>query len=392
MASGTGWGCACSHGLSHGRARRLLCCACCSSPGSTAAPRSGQVLDEARAAGRDAASFPAADEDYFHDMDGGVTLTPEEIKGRNMWLVWTGGNDRFWDGMTDHTFGAFDLLKIVALRTRPARLHRDPRWSYFGLVNEPCFEDADAGPTRTASASGSTCAPPTARPIRSRTRRSTPGVTIGARGKTLSRSAPSTATPSGIVGLRLFPNPDFDEAAAQALGRRALLHRPELLQRQGPGAPVPRRHVLRLLPCRPEPGQSAGRSGASAVGESQLHRRRAVHVGRPAVHLHERRDPTNYMYQLVHTYRPGAMDTSLVSTDYINNPRTMNAVYNLGARLEHRASAGAGEAGRRRARQQAVQRLRHQRTADAVLREAEHGVDAARAEGRRRLGRRRSAR
>ena len=39
------------------------------------------------------------------------------------------------------------------------------------------------------------------------------------------------------------------------------------------------------------------------------------------------------MYQLVHTYRPGAMDTSLVSTDNINNPRTMNAVYSLGARL-----------------------------------------------------------
>jgi hypothetical protein len=40
------------------------------------------------------------------------------------------------------------------------------------------------------------------------------------------------------------------------------------------------------------------------------------------------------MYQLVHTYRPGTMDTSLVSTDYINNPRTMNAVYDLGARLD----------------------------------------------------------
>src|SRR6185295_19020837 len=39
------------------------------------------------------------------------------------------------------------------------------------------------------------------------------------------------------------------------------------------------------------------------------------------------------MYQLVHTYRPGAMDTSLVSTDNINNPRTMNAVYNVGPRL-----------------------------------------------------------
>ena len=43
-------------------------------------------------------------------------------------------------------------------------------------------------------------------------------------------------------------------------------------------------------------------------------------------------DPANYMYQLVHTQRPGTLDTSLVSTDYINNPRTMNAIYNLGPR------------------------------------------------------------
>ena len=45
-------------------------------------------------------------------------------------------------------------------------------------------------------------------------------------------------------------------------------------------------------------------------------------------------DPKNFMYQLVHSYPPGTMDTSLVSTDYINNPRTMNAVYLLGPRLD----------------------------------------------------------
>lgn len=60
---------------------------------------SGKVLDEARRAGRAANSFPAADEDYFHDMDqnqnGRVALTTEEIKGRNGWILWTGGNDRF---------------------------------------------------------------------------------------------------------------------------------------------------------------------------------------------------------------------------------------------------------------------------------------------------------
>src|SRR5206468_1583374 len=36
---------------------------------------------------------------------------------------------------------------------------------------------------------------------------------------------------------------------------------------------------------------------------------------------------------LVHTFRPGTLDTSLVSTDSINNPRTMNAIYSFGPRL-----------------------------------------------------------
>ena len=36
------------------------------------APTSGRVQDEARSAGRAPESFPMADEDYFHDMDGGL--------------------------------------------------------------------------------------------------------------------------------------------------------------------------------------------------------------------------------------------------------------------------------------------------------------------------------
>src|SRR5258708_22254846 len=44
-------------------------------------PLPGTVLDEARQANRPASSFPAADEDYFHDMDGVSALTPEEVKG-----------------------------------------------------------------------------------------------------------------------------------------------------------------------------------------------------------------------------------------------------------------------------------------------------------------------
>src|SRR5262249_4684474 len=44
-------------------------------------------------------------------------------------------------------------------------------------------------------------------------------------------------------------------------------------------------------------------------------------------------DSSSFPFQLFHTSRPGALDTSLVSTDNINNPRTMNAVYNLRPRM-----------------------------------------------------------
>src|SRR4051812_13436157 len=57
----------------------------------------GHVYDEAHIANRGPETFHAADEDYFHDMDGGPALSAEEVKGRNTWIVWTAGNDRMWD-------------------------------------------------------------------------------------------------------------------------------------------------------------------------------------------------------------------------------------------------------------------------------------------------------
>src|SRR5260370_11129249 len=73
-------------------------------------PEPGKVLDEASRVGRQSVSFPAADEDYFRAMDGGVTLTGEEVKGRDMWIVWTGGNDRFWDAISAKSLCALQFL------------------------------------------------------------------------------------------------------------------------------------------------------------------------------------------------------------------------------------------------------------------------------------------
>src|ERR1700735_3254894 len=91
-------------------------------------PRSGHVKDEALLAHRDASTFIAADEDYFHEMDGGIDLTADApaadkkalIKGRNTWLVWSGGNDRFWNTMVYRGVGTMDLLKVLS--SHPALL------------------------------------------------------------------------------------------------------------------------------------------------------------------------------------------------------------------------------------------------------------------------------
>src|SRR5690242_14430494 len=95
------------------------------------------IRDEATLHGRaDEKSFPAADEDYFRDMDYGVTKNPEAVRkaldpyvpgitaqdavnraviGRNNWIVWTGGNDYFWDKLSsDFSLGTIDLLKTVS--------------------------------------------------------------------------------------------------------------------------------------------------------------------------------------------------------------------------------------------------------------------------------------
>lgn len=299
--------------------------------GCGSSPQSGHVLDEARSASRATESFPAAGEDYFHDMDGAVGLTADEVKGRNAWLVWTGGNDRFWDTLTDYTFGAFDLLKIISSYPDQKNLNRNTRWSYLGLVNEPCFE-APTGPDAQRfglwlDVRQKDCP---ADPFEDEGKY--PGVRVGARGKGSLPVGSYYGYPTGIVGLRLFPNPDFDETArknwdpVKYYTDSSYYLRKDLVRPYRVGMSCGFCHVGPTPlspPADPEHPQWSNLS--STVG--------AQYMWVDRLFITDARTD-NFMFQLVHTYRPGAMDTSLVSTDNINNPRTMNAVYVLGPRLE----------------------------------------------------------
>lgn len=322
-------------------------------------PQPGTVLDEARLANRPAADFKAADEDYFHSMDqnkaGVIPLTPAEVNGRNSWVVWTGGNDRLWDKLTTASVGALDLLKTVSsypnsISDNPAeksKFSRDNRWAYLGLVNEPCFEKA-TGPDperfglwldkRIVSAN---CPPD---PFENEAKY--PGVRVGSRGQDLPAGEASQYLPkdkkmpvgsyygyaTGIVGLRLFPNPDFDAQAAANWKPDKFYSDPKyyysnnLVRPYRVGMSCAFCHVG-PNPIKPpaDPEKPEWENLSNNVGAQYFWIDRIFDW---------RADASNYVFQMFHTSRPGSLDTSLVSTDNINNPRTMNAIYSLGPRLE----------------------------------------------------------
>jgi hypothetical protein len=292
-------------------------------------PKPGHVLDEARGASVSPETFKAADEDYFREMDGAIALSPEEVKGRNTWLVWTGGNDRLWNTLTASTFGSFDLLKMVS--SYPGgKANRNNRWSYLGMVNEPCFE-LPTGPDAQRfclwlDARQKNCP---ADPFADETKY--PGVRTGARGTTVPVGS-FYGSPTGIVGLRLFANPDFDEKAKKEWDPiryytdPAYYLRKDLVRPYRVGMSCGFCHVG-PSPTQPppDPAHPQWRNLSSTVGAQYMWIDRLFVTDANA---------DNFMFQVLHTYRPGALDTSLISTDNVNNPRTMNAIYLLAPRLE----------------------------------------------------------
>ena len=311
---------------------------------------SGTMRDEAMRAGRTAASLPAADEDYFADMDRGVSkdpatvaarlpfLSPEQaldsfVKGRNNWIVWTGGNDRLWDYLARNSYGSLDFLKTLSSYSTSG-VKRENRWQVLGLVNEPCFRQASVGdPDRYGLwldvRIESECAPD---PFANEQKY--PGVRIGARGENGFPVGSYYGEPSGIVGLRLFPNPDFDEEAAEEWDAvryyedETYYDRDELIRPYRVGMSCGFCHVGPSPINPPDDFENPEWENLTSNPGAQY-----FWVDRIFFWNEVGRDQ-NFVYQVFHTSLPGTLDTSLVSSDNINNPRTMNAVYGVLPRLE----------------------------------------------------------
>lgn len=314
-------------------------------------PKPGTVPDEAKAAGRTAQSLPGADEDYFADMDYGVSknpqlvhqrlrefvpsFTPEQstrqfVVGRNNWIVWSAGNDRLWDALSISSFGNLDLIKTLSNHPK-MNYSRDNRWQYLGLVNEPCFKKG-AAPRADRwglylDVRDGACPPD---PFENEQKY--PGVKIGARGVGKQPVGSYYGYATGIVGLRLFPNPAFDEEAQKKWDPERYYTDPTYYNSDKLVKPYRVGMSCGFCHVGPNP------SNPPADFENPKWENLNSNPGAQYFWIDRifmwNQDQSNFIFQLFHTSRPGALDTSLVSSDQINNPRTMNAVYNLKARLD----------------------------------------------------------
>ncbi len=291
-------------------------------------PKIGNVKDEPLLAGVKAEQLKAADDDYFHDMDGGPTLSKDEIKGRNTWIVWTAGNDRMWDQLSVTSVGALDFLKTISNHPN-LKANRDNRWEYLGLVNEPCFDKAtEPDPQRYGlwlDKRQSNCPKD---PFEDETKY--PGIKIGARGKNIPAGS-YYGYATGLVGMRLFPNPAFDEAAERKWDPVRYYTDPSYYESKDLIKPYRVGMSCGFCHVGPNPNQPP------ADPEHPKWENLSSNVGAQYFWIDRifdwDGDRQNFIYQLFHTSRPGTLDTSLVSSDNINNPRSMNAVYLLGPRL-----------------------------------------------------------
>jgi len=286
--------------------------------------------DQAKLAGKRAEDFPAASKDFFHDMDmvgkpdddqpakpTYLELTdPDQVRGRNTWVMWCGGNEWFWDWLAQHSFGFLDFLKIVGSPTsEEATAKRSKLFKETGLINEPGCQIGQ----QPDNYSGLFLAQPDPRSDQPRE-------------DIYGRS-------SGVVGLRLFKNPEFNEEARKNWDVKRYFEdknyytNPKLIRPYRVGMSCGFCHVA-PHPLNPpaNPEEPKWENLSSIIG-NQYWRTRAI-VGSLLT-------SDNFVYHVLDSQPPGTIDTSLVASDNINNANTINAIFELPERLR-RAGAFLG--------------------------------------------------
>jgi hypothetical protein len=306
----------------------------------------------------------------------GVPATARSaIMGQNTWMLWGEGNEAFWGWVQENGYGIADFLVLLNSKNRAHRF-RDG-----GLINQPGMVERDT----PLQGLGLYIDAPDGDKIKMHA----PENDVDANHKPAERvKMPSDSKhdhqtffevdpkaqalydqtiaelgddgvdplvygyPSGVVGLRLWPNPDFfgkSPAAEKARehwnaqvvsdqGKRyystdpadADFHADPLLIR-------PFRVSMACSFCHVGPHPLAPPTNTEHPAWGDMSSMIGNQYWQPSNAFTNLKTPDSFLWQFVASQQPGTIDTSLVATDHINNPNTINAIFEVRARLDRAA-------------------------------------------------------
>ncbi len=222
---------------------------------------------------------------------GGAKLNDLEKRGRDTWYFWTGGGENFWRKVAVITKGTVDLLQYVDSRRRPER------FKTMGVINDPNCSQA-TGPDEYGLYMD-TCE---------------------------GQNVPDMpGRPSGIIGLRRFPNPKFDKAkwnVTQYLADPSTVEPPYMI-----GMACSVCHIgFNPLSPPADPEKPRWQNLSPAIGNQYF---------KEGTLFSLRLNKNDFRWHVATNQPAGTSDTSRFATDHINNPNAINSIFHLAYRPTH---------------------------------------------------------
>ena len=253
---------------------------------------------------------------------GAKGYTAGQRRGRDTWIFWTGGNQKFFRLGTK--LGGRIGVSIEYFRLLDSR-DRDTRFSRLGLINEPNCKPASK-PDEFGLWLDEWAGDPYGE--------NSPAKPEGA--------YPDTSVyglPTGVVGLRKYKNPAFDrDAWDKNGGAEGYFQAPDRVEPPYlVGMTCGFCHVG-LHPLRPpaDPANPRWENLAANLGNQYLHEGRVFFGNGKVVYGDQNGGrglgDEDFLHHLGETQQRGTSETSRLSYDFINNPNAINSVFLLQSR------------------------------------------------------------
>jgi hypothetical protein len=306
----------------------------------------------------------------YNDGNGVQENARKAIKGQNTWMLWGEGNEAFWGWLQQNGYGIADFLILLDSRKR------DTRFKDAGLMNQPgmikrevsipelglYLDQADGDKVKMTAPKDDVDAEPEEPVADYQERVLREPFEVGDKAlytQVINQLANDGVDPriygypSGVVGLRLFPNPEFfgdSKAAGKArdywqtqVVNNIDTDSKDKASRYYSGNTVsadpklvrPFRVAMACSFCHvgPHPLAPPTPEGVEKPAWGNMSSTIGNQYWRPEIAFSNLRSEGSFLWQFVASQQPGTIDTSLISTDHINNPNTINAIFEVNGRL-----------------------------------------------------------